>query len=234
MTNGATPPAYGPATAALPAAPSDTLPVDAGLAELLPSGLVRGTTTVVSGSTSLLLAMVSQASAAGSWVAVVGFPSIGVLAAHQIGVVLDRVVLVPEAGPDAPQVLAALIDGMDAVLAGDVALGEGDRRRLSARARERGVVLLSTMPWPGAQTVVTAQRSHWSGVGRGEGRLRDRVLMVNRSGRGSAARGWRGQVRFDDIGLVSGLEGRMVSSLDPDSDIVGIDGTPTGSGRRAG
>ncbi len=172
------------------------LPIAPGLAPLLPSGLVRGTTLSVAGSTSLVLALLAEASAAGAWVAVVGMPGVGVLAAHQLGLALDRVVLVPDPGPDCPRVVAALVDGVDAVVVGDVALADADRRRLSSRARERSAVLVTTSPWPGASVVLTVERTRWSGVGRGDGRLRDRVLSVSRVGRGAAARGWRGEVHL--------------------------------------
>ncbi|MDO8107529.1 hypothetical protein Q6348_10015 [Isoptericola sp. b441] len=163
-----------------------SLPVDPALDGLLPRGLERGATVTVAGSTSLLLAMLAQASAEGAWVAVVGLPSVGLLAAHQTGLSLERLVLVPDAGPDGPRVLAALADGVDAVVAGDVALTDADRRRLSARARERSTVLVTTRPWPGASVVLTVESSRWSGVGRGEGLLRERVLTVSSDGRGAA------------------------------------------------
>ncbi len=177
-----------------------SLPVEPGLARLLPEGLVRGTTLTVTGSTSLLLALLARASADGAWVAVVGLPSVGVLAAHQLGLVLERMVLVPDAGPDPSRALAALVDGVDAVVVGDVALGDADRRRLGARVRERSAVLLTTTPWPGASVVLTAEGSRWSGVGRGDGRLRDRVLTVSRYGRGAAGHAWRGEVRLGPVG----------------------------------
>ncbi|MCB2175068.1 MAG: hypothetical protein KQH57_04630 [Actinomycetales bacterium] len=190
-----------------------SLPVDPTLDALLPSGLERGTTLTVAGSTSLLLAMLARASADGAWVAVVGLPAVGLLAAHQLGLSLERLVLVPDAGPDGPRVLAAMVDGVDAVVVGDVALTDVDRRKLSARARERSAVLLSTGPWPGASVVLTAQGSRWSGVGRGEGRLRTRVLTVAREGRGAAGRGWHGQVPLPGVGAARGarllgLDGR--------------------------
>lgn len=174
-----------------------TLPVDPEVGALLPGGLERGATLTVAGSTSLVLALLARASAAGSWVALVGLPSVGMLAAHQRGLALERVVLVPDPGADGPRVLAALVDGVDVVVAGEVALADADRRRLSARARERSVLLVSTRPWPGANVVLTAEASRWSGVGRGEGRLRERVLAVRRQGRGAAGAGWRGEVRLD-------------------------------------
>jgi len=164
------------------------LPVPAALAPLLPDGLRRGATTVVRGSTSVLLTLLAEAGVAGAWATVVGQPHLGLLAAEQAGVPLDRLALVPRPGLQAPTVLAALIDGMDVVVAGPGAvLTEADRRRLSARARDRGAVLLSTQEWPGAGVVLTAEPGRWSGVGAGEGRLRAQRVRVVRTGRGSAA-----------------------------------------------
>jgi hypothetical protein len=172
------------------------LVVPTALAHLLPEGaLHRGGTLVVTGSTSLVLALVARASREGSWVAVVGLPGVGVLAAQQAGVDLDRLALVPCPGPDAPTVLAALIDGVDLVIVGgEVALMDSDRRRLMARARERGAVLLSTARWPGAHLVLAAEPAGWTGLGAGYGHLRSHRLIVTRGGRGSAGRPWRAEV----------------------------------------
>ena len=172
------------------------LPVLASLAHLLPEGaLHRGGTLVVTGSTSLLLALVARASQEGSWVAVVGLPGIGVLAAHEAGVDLRRLALVPSPGPDAPTVLAALIDGVDLVIVGAAtALVDSDRRRLMARVRERGTVLLSTEPWTGAHLVLTAESAGWTGLAAGHGHLRRHRLTVTRGGRGSADRPVRAQI----------------------------------------
>ncbi len=164
-----------------------SLPVPDGLAALLPDGLRRGGITAVTGSTSLLLALLAHACAEGAWAAVVGQPSMGLLAAAQAGVALERLALVPRPGPDAPSVVAALVDGLDVVLVGpDAALTDGDRRRLGARARDRGAVLLSSTAWPGANVVLTAASQRWSGAEDGAGRLRAHELRVTRSGRGGA------------------------------------------------
>lgn len=166
------------------------LPVPTDLGGLLPDGaLRRGSTVVVAGSTSLALRLLAEVSRSGGWVALVGLPDVGLLAAHQLGLALDRVALVPEPGPEAPTAAAALLDGVDAVVVGPAAaLTDGDRRRLSARARERSAVLLPTGPWPGAHVVLTAERSRWEGLGQGSGRLRSRALTVRRQGRGAAGR----------------------------------------------
>ena len=158
------------------------------LAPILPEGLRRGGTTVVTGSTSLVLAMLAHACAGGAWAAVVGQPTIGLLAASQAGVSLDRLAVVPRPGLEAPTVVAALLDGVDVVVVGpEAALTDADRRKLSARARDRGSVLLSTADWPGAGVVLTVESGRWTGVDAGEGRLRTHELRLVRTGRGSAA-----------------------------------------------
>jgi len=48
-------------------------------------------------------------------------------------------------------------------------------------------VLLVMGPWPGADLVLTAHWTGLHGLGRGHGRLRDRELAVEVSGRGAAA-----------------------------------------------
>ncbi|MFE6970023.1 hypothetical protein [Isoptericola sp. NPDC057653] len=166
------------------------LPVHPGLTGLLPGGgLAAGTVLAVHGSTTLLLALLGEASRAGAWVAFVGTPAVGMLAAADAGIALGRTVLVPAPGPDAPAALAALLDGMDVVVVGPGAtLLDADRRRLAARARERGAVLVAQAAWPGAHVALEARGGTWSGVDHGSGWLRRRTLRVRRTGRGAAAR----------------------------------------------
>jgi hypothetical protein len=158
------------------------------LAPLLPEGLRRGGTTAVTGSTSLVLALLAQACAHGAWAAVVGCPDLGVLAASQSGLDLDRLAMVPAPGVDAPAVVAALLDGLDVVAVGPGArLTDADRRRLAARARDRGSVLMPTYAWPGAGTTLVVEAGRWTGVGTGDGWLRAHRLRVARTGRGVGA-----------------------------------------------
>lgn len=214
-----------------PTSGARVLPVAPEVAGLLPTGgLDRGGTLVVGGSTALVLALLAEASRTGSWVAMVGLPRVGVLAAHQTGLDLERLVLVPEAGPDGPTVVAALLDGLDVVVVGDVALTDADRRRLSARARERGAVLVSTRPWPGAHLALTVEETLWAGLGRGHGRLRERRLTVVAGGRGAAARGWRREVVLP-VGRVGRTADRPVSRASAGADVLPL---RVVEGRRAG
>ncbi|BCJ45413.1 hypothetical protein GCM10010168_79490 [Actinoplanes ianthinogenes] len=174
------------------------LPVAAELGNLLPGGgLRRGSTVAVAGGraaragggTSLMLALLAAASRAGSWCAVVGLPALGALAAAETGIVLERLALVPEPGPDWPTVVAALIDGVDVVVTavpGPVSASIASR--LAARARQRGSVLMPFGDWSGADVTLQVSRGRWEGLGDGRGRLRRREVTVVANGRGAAAR----------------------------------------------
>lgn len=177
-----------PARPALITTERPPMAVPPALAPLLPDGLRRGGTTAVEGSTSLVLALLAHACAHGGWAAVVGRPDLGVLAAAQAGVDLDRLAMVPQPGADAAAVVAALLDGVDVVVVGSGArLTDTDRRRLAARARDRGSVLMPTYAWPGASVTLVAGTGRWAGVGTGDGWLRTHRLRVSRSGRGTGA-----------------------------------------------
>ncbi|SFW45038.1 hypothetical protein [Amycolatopsis australiensis] len=159
------------------------------LAGLLPGGgLRRGSTVAVHGATSLLLALLAEATTAGSWAAVVGMPSLGLAAAAEYGVDLDRLALVPRPGAELPQVVAALLDGVDVVAVQAETVQAAAARRLSARARHRGAVLLTSGPWPGADVELSCRVEAWSGLEEGYGHLRERRVRVRAHGRGSAAR----------------------------------------------
>jgi len=167
-----------------------TLPVRPELAALFPGGaLRRGTVVSVVGSTSLLLALLAGPSGAGSWTAVAGLPALGAVAAAEAGIDLGRCALVPDPGPAWPTVVAALLDAIDVVAVGaGLRVRAADARRLAARARERGSVLVVAGPWEGADVRLSVASSTWSGLGRGHGRLCGRTLEVVGGGRGAAAR----------------------------------------------
>ncbi|MBZ2194585.1 hypothetical protein [Occultella gossypii] len=178
-----------PAPAVVSLDPERVLPVPAALAPLFPyGGIRRGTGVQVVGSTSLLLRLAAATSGAGVWCAVVALPDVGLAAAAEAGLPLDRMVVVPRPGPDSPSVVGALVDGFDVLVLGDcTALADRDRRLLASRARTRGSVLLTTTPWPGSELVLDAGDRVWRGVGRGAGVLRTEELTVVAYGRGAAA-----------------------------------------------
>ncbi|MGI8758516.1 MAG: hypothetical protein ACR2K0_04350 [Acidimicrobiales bacterium] len=182
------------------------------LRDLFPEGgLRRGSTVTVEGgpgATSLALALGAAASVAGSWVAGVNLPSLGLLAAAELGVALERVVMVGGVDPGTwPAVVAALLDAVDLVWVGlPPRIRPGDARRLAARARERGSVLVTLDPWsprPGGSAgsgtaswpagpdvrLRLVARPAWVGfAGSGAGRLEARRVEVVAGGRGASAR----------------------------------------------
>ncbi|HEY8532839.1 MAG TPA: hypothetical protein VIL44_03040 [Micromonospora sp.] len=172
------------------------LPVLPELSDLLPHrGLRRGSTVSVvpgrparSGGSSLVLALLAEASRAGAWCAVVGVPTFGAVAAAELGIALERVALVPYPGPEWATVVAALIDGVDVVVAAvPPGVTASVATRLAARARQRGAVLVPYGDWERADVTLRVVRSVWEGLGRGRGRLRRRQLTVSACGRGAAA-----------------------------------------------
>jgi hypothetical protein len=167
------------------------LPVAAPLAELFPGGgLRRGSTITVAGSTSLALTVVAAASAAGSWCAAVGMPSLGLMAAAEAGIDLARFPLVPDPGDQWAAVAAALVDAVDLVLVRAPARARpADCRRLSARVRERGAVLVVNSRWvEGADVRLSVSSARWDGLGQGHGHLTSRRVEIVAAGRGAAAR----------------------------------------------
>jgi hypothetical protein len=182
----------------LSAAAERVLPVPSAFAGLLPQGgLVRGSTVVTSGSaaSSLALALAGPATAAGSWCAVVGVAHLGLLAAAELGVALERTLLIADPGPQEwAGTVAALLDAVEVVLVQPTgSVTPTVQRRLVARARDRGAVLVQvggrSEAWAAQPDLTVASgASRWEGVGIGHGRLRARRVPVQVSGRRSAVR----------------------------------------------
>jgi hypothetical protein len=112
---------------------------------------------------------------------------LGVLAAAELGIALDRLALVPYPGPQWPTAVAALLDGLDIVVtAVPGPVSPVIAGRLAARARQRASVLIPFGPWPGAALTLEAVDARWHGLEEGRGRLYGRQLTVVARGRGAA------------------------------------------------
>ena len=177
------------------------LPVLPALTGLVGPGLRRGSTATVTGgpglgATSLAFALLAAATTAGSWAAVVGAPAAHAPAAAHLGVALERLALVPDATTLGhwPTVVAALLDGVDLVVAAvPPGLRAPDARRLVARARERGSVLVPLVApgcsWvEGADLRLRTVAATWHGLDDGHGFLQAREVAVAATGRGAAGR----------------------------------------------
>ncbi len=179
------------------------LPVLAPLAGLLPDGaLRRGSTLLVTGSAdgtdghvSVALALLAAASAAGSWCALVGVDDLGAVAAHDLGIDLGRLAVVPRPGAAWAEAAAALLGGVDlVVLRPPFPPRPAMARRLVARARERRSVLVivpGRSGWPDHPDIrLRVDDLHWegAGAGAGEGYLSGRRMTLTATGRRSASR----------------------------------------------
>jgi hypothetical protein len=193
------------------------LPVGPELAGVLPEGgLVRGRVMACTGgaAVSAALALVAEATRSGSWLAVVGLPWMGVDAARESGVAIERIVRIdvePHPHDDGrngrettatqwAERVAAAADGFELVLT-RVPARVPDRllRQVRQRLQARGGVLidvrsgaplstsapLSASLGSGADLVVEATVASWSGIGHGSGHLRGREIDVVVSGRRS-------------------------------------------------
>ena len=155
--------------------------------------------TAFPGATSLALALLSGPCTSGSWCAVVGAPDLGLVAAAQLGIDLERLALVPSAGAQWAVATAALLEGFDVVLLkppGQV--GPSDARKLQARARERGSVLAVLADnWPGsADLQFGVVAGGWRGLEEGSGYLAGRQIEVLAGGRGASSRPRRGHLQL--------------------------------------
>jgi hypothetical protein len=211
------------------------LPLLAPLDGLFPEGgLRKGITVHVGrgspGLTSLALTLLSAPCAGGSWCAVVGAPDLGLVAASQLGLDLEHLAIVPSPGPRWAVVTAALLEGFDLVLLRVTGQASyTDARRLEARARERGSVLVVMADdWPGtADMHVSIVAGRWLGLEEGHGHLWGCEVEVIAGGKGAASRQrraklWFGQPPLEHVarqlepvsGEPSGVPGGEVVSMD--------------------
>ncbi len=191
MAAPAFPPVSGMLASGVAASATRTLPVGALLAPVLPA-LQRGTVVACRGDApvSIALVLVSEACRTGSWVGIAGQPNLGLGAAVDAGVPLERVVAVHGAAlTDArwAEVVAAMIDGFDLVVLGPATFGmrPATGRRLHARAQARGAVLVVVGAHPAFQAdlQVEACTVAWHGLGVGHGLADVRRLDVAVQGR---------------------------------------------------
>ena len=176
---------------------SDSLPIAKALQPIIPDGvLVRGRTVLCGGdaamSTALLL--VSAATQAGSWLAIVGVSDFGLMSACEQGVALQRTVLVTPTSnkKDWTSTVAAVADGFDVMmLEVPREVSESDARRIQTRiqARRNVLVLVETSRHTTPRSVFqpdvvlhTATTS-WHGIEHGAGYVQGRHVDVTVSGR---------------------------------------------------
>ncbi len=194
------------------------VPVPDVLSPLFPwGGLPRGLDLAVRGPGAWSLALSLWGGALGpeGWLAVVGVPDLNLVAAADLGIRLDRVLVVETPGSGQwATVVAALLEAVDIVAVAPTArVGRRDARRLIARARERESILFhldGAKHWPEAPDLVLTTRPDpgvstdpmgvpvWQGMGLGHGYLRSRVLAVESTGRRAHGRPRSAMVTLPD------------------------------------
>jgi hypothetical protein len=182
--------------------------------------------------TSVALGLIAAASSTGAWCAAVGMEDLGIVAADELGVGLDHLVLVPRPGKRFPTVVAALLDGCDVVLAAAPRLSPGERRRLSARARERRAVLvvlggsraaptIAGQPWPdGVDVHFSVTGSSFAGLGSGSGRMSSHRVDVIATRRAAAPREKHASLWFPS--LSAGITGAALVAAEAAVSSAGV------------
>ncbi|WP_139983544.1 hypothetical protein [Nocardioides litoris] len=154
----------------------EQVPTLPGLAELVP--LHAGDTYAVD-SAGLALALAAGASAAGEWVGFAGCPDFGAEAAAELGLALERTVLVPDPGEHWLEVTAALVDVLRVVvLRPPSAVDARAAGILDSRLRSRSAVLVVHGEWPRVAARLSVEESRWTGPAGGQGRLVERRARV--------------------------------------------------------
>jgi hypothetical protein len=185
--------ALGERVAPISLARERTLPLPGDLSGFFPEGgLVRGRSVQCTGpsATSLALSLVAPAIAGGSWLAFVDLPTIGLDAASEYGVPLERVVRIDTVvGDEAHRwsdVVAAAADGFDVLM---VRVPPGIpptvMRKVMTRVQQRGavVVVVGDSGSMLCDAELTVDSAAWHGVTTGAGHLRQRTITVRSGGR---------------------------------------------------
>lgn len=172
------------------------LPVPGIFHTILPTGgLQRGWTTRVDGGPSaraLAWALLSDITTAGGWIAAVDVPGIGLSAAREVGVAIERVLVVTNTDPDSwSATIGALIGSVDVIVFGapQHRVQPSQYRRMSSRCRERGTVMVELASSGQGQLQYDVSFSvdpiEWRGLEQGHGCIQARGLDVSVSGRRS-------------------------------------------------
>ena len=159
-----------------------TLPSHSTVQGLFPGGgLRRGASYELHGGYSLLWSLLAGPSRQGHWSALVGLGHLGFQAAADLGVDMDRLIVVKNPGAHWFQVASSLADAVSVVVVSPQTSSlpaVSQRERLHARLRERGSTLLVNGQWPGHDGRLVVEQCRWEGVDRGAGVLHTQHLTI--------------------------------------------------------
>ncbi|WP_157108857.1 hypothetical protein [Corynebacterium aquilae] len=170
----------------------DVVPLGGAVGGLLPGGgLPRRAVSHVSASSVWLADVLAQCTAAGLFVAVVGWPDFVYAQVADEGD-LSRVIVVPDAGKDPLHTVGVLAEGVDVVLfrsARSWQISPTRVRPLLSRVRSGvAAVLFSGATVPSPAVSLDARVSGFHGAGRGVGRIRGVSVSVQVRAKGQPPR----------------------------------------------
>ncbi|MEX2441343.1 MAG: hypothetical protein WD400_01720, partial [Pontimonas sp.] len=157
-------------------------PSTIGVDRLFPDGgLRRGAVYEISEGRSLLWSLLAGPSQAGHWIAIIGMAHLGLHAAADAGVNLERLVLVPTPGNNGFSVATTLADALPIVVLSPLSPlpPQNTRDRFQARLRERGATLLIRASWPGSEGRLAITQRSWDGLGNGFGLLSQQHITLS-------------------------------------------------------
>lgn len=163
---------------------------------MLGGGLVRGRSIVCSGDAAVALSMrvVARATQDGAWLAVVGIDHLGLSAAAEQGIALQRTVLVtpPAVVREWAHAVATAIDGFGVLLLqvpAGITVGEARKVVARVQARRAVVVLVDPARQPAVASAfrpdvaLHTSTVRWLGIGEGVGHVQAREVQVEVGGR---------------------------------------------------
>jgi hypothetical protein len=167
----------------------DTFPILPMMRAVLGRGLRRGAVYSITGSTSVALALVAEASQQGEWCGVLDVPDLGIEAAAGWGIDLGRLVWVADPGDRWMSTVGSLADVLGLVIVRAPArVSPSDTSRLAARLRQTRSTVLVLGAWPQSECDIRVVSSSWTGLGAGDGHLAERHLELEvRQGQGTGA-----------------------------------------------
>lgn len=179
-------PAIAPATSGI--SQDERVDTPPELAKLLPfGGLPRRQAVRCTDCPALIVELISYVSARGGYVAVVGWPELSFAQVAEDGDI-DRVIAVPDPGPQPWVVTGVLVEGLDLVVhyAPAAQLSPSGARPVLAKLRGGKAALLTVGGGglPRSHTQIAAEVTTYRGLGRGTGRISGLDISLRVSSKG--------------------------------------------------
>lgn len=157
-------------------------------------GLICGAVTSINDCPTVINDIIATTTAAGSYCAVIGGDDLCWAAIADAGGDLSRIsVITPRPEDNVFAILGVLCEGLDLVLyrapQAQFTVTPSQSRPIQARLRQSQSSLLVCGPtWPGAAATINAHVAGFSGVGRGQGRIRQVAVDIDIHERQSPSR----------------------------------------------